>query len=42
MLIVPCSIWGFFLKQKTPQLHVHTQGVCIADVGQTWKNWFTR
>lgn len=31
---------GFLLKQKTPLPRVHTQTVCIAHVGQTWKNWF--
>lgn len=39
-LLVPCFDCGFFLKQKTPSLHVRTQGVCIAHVGQTRKNWF--
>jgi len=39
-LVVPCSNCGFLLKPKTPSVHAHTQGVCIADVSQTWKNWF--
>lgn len=38
--VVPCASCGFFLKQKTPSLHVHTQAVCIAHVGQARKNWF--
>lgn len=39
-LAIPCSDWGLPLKQKTPLPRVHTQTVCTAHVGQTWKNWF--
>lgn len=38
--MAPWANYSLLLKTRNASLHLHAQCVCVADVGQTWKNWF--